>query len=666
MTAGPGAPSVRPVDRRGRVALLVAVAVGLVGAVVLLRNTQGGIADRTTPPPTIAIAPTTVSRFAHPAVVLPEPGPPPEPAGEVRSEAGDRTLRLRWAQAVSGAAPRHATGYELRWGRPGALTNVMLVAAPEVELHGLTNGERYEAEVRSVDAYGRRSERVTGAGVPRPPPPEPDRAELTGLYDDFRGGGAPDPARWAVQRTGRNCLRAGAGAGIETGRLVLDLRCGNTEGVLRARVPLRLTAGPTLGRIMVVTDGPIPGGELTIAVVPEPVTTLGVAAGTSLPETEPGRAVEDPGLPPGTIRAVITAGGARIAAGPATPRTPDPAPAAGLSQVMGAPGVTARWDLRLGTGGVTLHRDGKLAASGDVLPGWTQASVLVGFAAPPGDSARVHVDAIGFTGEASTPPNVVDLPGVHAGDVIYPLDVTGPTRRPFAAAPGAQSARLQVVAGPATQCTDRLVADFELASGLPLVAAAPGAVPSRGPYCPYVAALPAELLDRLRGGDLSSPAIRSKDNHGLSLTSVLEVTYPPGLRVSRKAATESPGDPPDGEQHRLPHLSAELLNAAGERLVAGDPVPPGRVVIDVLLDGLAGQRETGELAGVAGIQIELDDELVAGLPTVSPGPAVAGHYQFGLSVSQLQPGSHVLQLRLLSTESGIRPRGLWLSFQVKP
>jgi hypothetical protein len=45
---------------------------------------------------------------------------------------------------------------------------------------------------------------------------------------------------------------------------------------------------------------------------------------------------------------------------------------------------------------------------------------------------------------------------------------------------------------------------------------------------------------------------------------------------------------------------------------------------------------------------------------------VAGHYQFGLSASRLNPGSHVLQLRVLSSESGIRPRGLWLSFQVKP
>lgn len=659
----------RGVDRRGRVALLVAASLGLVGAVVLLRNTQGGVAGRELPPPTIALAPTTVSAFADPVVTLPEPGKPPDPAGEVRSEPGDRTLRLRWAQAVAGQPPRGAAGYELRWGRPGALTNTMLVAAPEVELHGLTNGERYDAEVRSVDAFGRRSAPARGSGTPQPRPPDPARAELTGLYDDFRGDDAPDPRRWAVQRSGRNCLRTGPGSGIEDDRLVLDLRCGSSEGVLRARAPLTLTAsgaGGELGRVMVVTDGPVPGGELSIALVPGPVTSLGVAAGAAPNGAQPGRAVEDAMLPAGTIRAVITADGAAIAAGPGTPRTTNPAPGGGLTGVSSAPGVTAVWDLRLRTDGVTLRRNGELAASGDVLPGWQQATVLVGFAAPPGDSARVHVDAIGFSGTPATPPNVVDVPGATAGDVVYAPDTAEPQRHQFAAASGVQSARLQVLAGPTVQCPENSVfADFA-AANLTLLAAVPGGLPARGPYCPYVAELSPPLLDRLRNGQLSSPVIRSNANPGVSITGGLELTYPPGAPVVRKPATESPGPPPGGELHRLAHLSAELLNAAGERMVPGDPVPPGRIVVDVVLDGLAGQRETGELAGIAGIELELDGKPVAGLPTVNGGAAVAGHYQFGLSASRLSPGSHVLQLRVLSSESGIRPRGLWLSFQVKP
>jgi hypothetical protein len=444
---------------------------------------------------------------------------------------------------------------------------------------------------------------------------------------------------------------------------VLELRCGSAEAVLRARVPLRLTEGPVLGRIMVTTDGPIPGGQLSMAVVPGPVTRLGVAASGNLPRAEAGRAVEDAALPPGTIRAVITADGAAITTAPGTPRTPGPAATAGLTPVLGAPGVTARWDLQLATDGVTLRRDGDLVASGDALPAWQEATVLVGFAAPPGDSARVHVDAIGFSGPPSAPPNVVDTMGVIAGDTTYPPEAEGPPRRNFSAASGARSARLEVVAGPTPACVEDLSADFGTAK-LPLHAAVPGAAPANGPYCPYVAEFTPELIDQLRRGQLSTPIIRSARSAGLSVSAVLEVGYPPEVSVSRRPATDPPGPPPNGEQHRLAHLSAELRNAAGERLVEGDPVPRGRVVLAVALDGVAGQRETGELAGIAGIEVRMDGKLIAGLPTTSDGPAAAGVYQFGLSASRLNAGSHVLELRVLGSQSGTRPRGLWLSFQV--
>jgi hypothetical protein len=653
-------------------AVLLAGAAGLAVAVVLLRSTQGSApSERSAPPPTIAVAPTTVARFADPGVVLPEPGAPPDTVGDVRSEAGDRMLRLRWAQAVSGITPRGATGFEVRWGRPGALDRTMLVAAPELELRGLTNGERYDAEVRSVDAFGRRSAPVVASGVPQPGQPDPSRATLTGLYDDFRTETAPDSARWAMQRTGPNCLRAGPGSGEEDDRLVLDLRCGSAEAVLRARVPLRLTGGPVLGRIMVITDGPVPGGELSISMVPGPVPMLGVAAGGHLLGPAPGTAVEDAGLPPGTIRAVITAGGAAIVAGPGVPRTPAAAPAGpivGPTAVLASPGVTARWDLQLATDGVTLRRDGELAASGDVLPDWREATVLIGFAAPPGGSARVHVDAIGFSGEPSEPPNVVDIVGVIAGDTAYPRTATGPgpLRRTLGATASAQSARLQVVAGPSGRCVeDDLTADFE-GSSLPLRPAVLGGAPAGGPYCPLVADLTPELMDRLRGGTLRTPVVRSAEGSGLTVSGVLAVTHPPGVVVTREPVTDPPGPPPAGAHHRLAHLSAELRNAAGERLVDGEPVPRGRVVLDVSLDGLAGQRETGELAGMAGIEVRLDNQLMAGLPTTGDGPAPAGNYQFALSASRLRAGSHVIELRVYGVVPGTRPRGMWLSFQIAP
>ncbi|HEY0639286.1 MAG TPA: hypothetical protein VGD67_16670 [Pseudonocardiaceae bacterium] len=658
-------------DRRGRrVALLLAGAVGLTAAVVLLRQTQetGGTQENSAPLPTIAVLPTTVPRLADDGVVLPEPGERPGSVGQVQVRSGDRTLRLRWGQAVTGVTPSGAAGYDVRWGRPGALDNRMLVAASEVELRGLDNGERYDVEVRSVDGFGRHSEPTTGDGTPERREADPLRGALTGLYDNFSGDDAPNPQLWAVHRGGSRCLRAGAGTEQEDDRLVLDLRCGSSEGVLRARVPLRLDQGTVLGRVVVVTDGPIPGGALSIALVPGPVTSLGVGAGSRQPSTGPGVAVEDPALPPGTIRAVVTAEGAHITAGPGTPRTTSPAPTDELTPVLGSPGVTARWDLQLTTNGVTLRRDDELAASGDVVPGWTEATVLVGFSASPGDSARLHVDAIGFSGAASTPPNVVDLPGVLAGDVAAPPpspDREHPRRPPLDAAPDAVSAQLQVTATETPVCLPGdLTADFGNGLVLPLAPPVPGAAPPTGPACPLAAELTPELLALLRDGTLTPPLVRSTSGAGVAVGGTLAVTYPPGLTVRRSPATDPPGPPPRGDRHRIAHLSAELRNAAGAELVQGSPVPRGRTVLQVTLDGLAGQRETGQLGGVAGLEVHLDRVLIAGLPTVGDGPAPAGVYRFGLSAARLSPGSHVLEVRVLGSESGARPRTFSLSFEV--
>ncbi len=661
----------RRVDRRGRIALVLAGAVGLTAAVALMRQTQETASRETDAPlPSIVVLPTTVAKFAEAGVVLPESGDGPDTAGEVRATPGDRTLRLSWARSIGGDQPRGAAGYDVRWGRPGALDNTMLVAASEIELRGLTNGERYDVEVRSVDAYGKRSAPVAGSGTPEPKGDDPLRPVLTGMYDDFRADNAPDPADWALQRAGRNCLRAGAGTDAEDDRLVLDLRCGNSEAVLRARAPMKLGAGSDLGRVVVVTDGPVPGGEISIALVPGPVTALGVAAGANLATPEPGRAVEDAALPPGAIRAVVTSSGAKIATGPGVTRTGAAPPRGETASVLGSPGVTARWELRLTTDGVTLHRDDELAAAADVVPSWQEATVLVGFSASPGDSARLHVDAIGFTGERTEPPNVVDYPGMTAGESVQPMpgDLAAgradPKRRLIDRAPTAEAARLQVLAGPTARCAEGdLIADFN-GPLVTLVAAVPGGLPANGPYCPYVGEFPPELLSLLRDGVLTTPVIRSPKSIGISVAGVLSVTYPRGKNVERGPAAEPPGPPPTGERHRLAHLAAELRNAAGEELVAGDPVPKGRVVLDVVLDGLAGQRETGQLGGIAGIEVRLDNKLVAGLPTISDGAAPAGGYRFGLSVAELDAGSHVVEVRVLGVESGARPRSLLVGFQV--
>jgi hypothetical protein len=655
--------------------MMLAGIIGVALAVVLLRLTQESAPTGRSIPTTPRPAPTTVEQLAEPGIVLPAAGEPPAGAGKVQADAGDGLLRVRWGQAVSGSTPRGATGYDVSWGPDGRLDRHLLVAAPELELRGLTNGTRYDVEVRSIDAYGQRSPPVRGSGVPAVGEPDPWRQTFTGLYDDFRSGSGPvpDPDRWAVQRLNSSCLRAGPGQDEEAGRLVLEVRCGSTTAVLRARVPLRLNSGDVLARIGLVTDAPIPGGQVAISLVPGPVAMLGVPPDADLRPAEPGHAVDDPNLPLGTIRAVIDASQAEIVAEPSVPRTP--VSTGQLSTVLGSPGVTSRWELELASGGVALRRDGLLTATGNVRPEWTEATVLFEFTAPPGEIARLHLDAIGFTGQpGAPPPKIVDVPDVITVPHIYLYVEPGPDTRTLPATPG-QSARLHSVIGPVRDCR---LADLAADFGGPLVPMAPvmpGAAPAGGPYCPFAAELPANLLDLLRRGVLHTPYLRVRgiESPGSSMPvagSFLEITLTPDAAVDRAraggaAAVPPPGPRPASNQNRLAQLSAELRNAAGAALVPGAPVEHGRLVLDVTLDGLTGQHVTGQVGGVAGIQVLLDDHTVAGLPTTRDGPAVGGSYQFGMSLNSLNPGGHVIEARVYGTESGTRPHSIWINFQLR-
>src|SRR5215207_8242100 len=246
--------------------MLLAGVIGVVLAVVVLRQTeQTAPSGRGNVPTTFRPAPTTVQEQAEPGIVLPAAGEPPADAGTVQTDAGDGRLRLRWGRAVSGHSPDRAAGYQVSWGLQGRIDRHMLVAAPELELRGLSNGTRYDIEVRSIDAFGQRSAPVRGSGVPAPGKADPWGRAFTGLHDDFRGVTAPDPTRRAVQRIGSNCLRAGPGEGEEAGRFVLELHCGSSTAVLRSRIPLKLTGGDVRARIGLVTDAPIPGGQVSIS-----------------------------------------------------------------------------------------------------------------------------------------------------------------------------------------------------------------------------------------------------------------------------------------------------------------------------------------------------------------------------------------------------------------
>ena len=646
--------------------MLLAGAIGVVLAVVVLRETeQSAPSSRGNVPTTFRPAPTTVEELAEPGIVLPTAGEPPADAGTVQADAGDGRLRVRWGRAVSGHNPDRATGYQVSWGPEGRIDRHMLVAAPELELRGLSNGTRYDVEVRSIDAFGQRSAPIRGFGVPASGKADPWSQAFTGLHDDFRGE-APDPTRWAVQRIGTNCLRAGPGEGDEAGRFVLELHCGSSTAVLRSRIPLKLTDGDVRARIGLVTDAPVPGGQVAISLVPAPVVSLGVLPEAHLAGADqPGPTPEDPNLPPGTIRTVIGGDRATITTGLDVPRTGADLGAPGADAVLGAPGVTSRWELQLGAAGVTLTRDGNLAAAAAVRPDWTEATVLLEFTAPPGEVARLHLDEFGFTGPSSEPPNVVEvLDAVHPRS--YAPGKPGPDTRTLPPMPAAQSAQLHVTMGPARDCApEDLTADFG-GPIVPLQPATRATIPANGPYCPLVAELPANIVDQLRRGVMHIPFLRSEIATALPVAgSFLEITSAPGIKVERPPLVQRPGPADNRERHRLPIPNVDLRNAAGEELVPGAPVERGRLVLDVALDGLTGQRVTGQAGGIAGIQVLLDNKVVAGLPTTRDGPAVGGTYRFGMATNALSPGRHVVEVRVYGTELGTRSRQIWINFNLR-
>jgi hypothetical protein len=71
------------------------------------------------------------------------------------------------------------------------------------------------------------------------------------------------------------------------------------------------------------------------------------------------------------------------------------------------------------------------------------------------------------------------------------------------------------------------------------------------------------------------------------------------------------------------------------------------LIIEVSLDATAGQRVAGELAGLAGVEVRVDDTLVAAIPTVRDGPGVAGRWRIALNPASLGGGDHTVTVRVL-------------------
>jgi hypothetical protein len=584
-----------------------------------------------------------VDRFASNIVVLPSAGRRPAAPERIKVTPGAGTLRLSWADGlVGGSSLDGVAGYEVRWHVEGEqATAARLVAAPDMQLYGLTDGRRYRVAVRSVDAFGQRSAAAEVFGVPGPAD-QAALAGLTGMYDDFADPAtaletSPD-ARWHVSGY-RGCI--GLGAGRADGRgLPIDLGCGADMAVMRSRVPMRLTAPEgsdrVLGRVAVRTDAAGPGGELTVDLVPGRADRVGAG-----PQRASRTEESDAGLPGGTIRVSVADTGVQVSTGPggfARGRTREvhAAPRRG-------PGVVHLFEVVLTSSGVRVYQDGLAVAARDVVPAWRTASVLLGFRGPDGRRSRVHVTSAGFTGPPQAPPRVVET-SVRAGTqrVLGPADQEpgiGIARTPLLAA---RAARVVATLSVTPELDPRRVV---VQMGALRVPARPVvAVPSREPGAALtvVANVPRSLLGA-KGPDSITPFVLRAP--GASVNSTLLETY---LEI-----TPGPGwSPPEADvsnpprlHDALPRVVAELANAAGQPLQSTTVPRRGQLVLNVALQPEHAQWDTGAIAGVQGVQVRLDGALIAGIPTVADGPGVGGNYALSIAVGGLEYGPHTIEVR---------------------
>ncbi len=629
----------------------------MIGAVLVLRSTDDTPSTAPVPPPDTETVkpPVRISQFAADNVVLPQPGERPAAPTKLVAVPLPGRLWLTWADAG-------AVGYEVRWSRGADLVGTRLVIAPDTQLDGLVDGQGYQIEVRSVDAFGRRSSATVTTATPRRPD-EPWRTGLTGLFDDFS-----DPhsvladvsgSHWHVSGY-RGCVDLGPGS-VDGKGLPIDLGCGADMAVLRARQPLVLAPVPdaedVLGKVVLVTDTAGPGGELTVDLVPGPADRVGAGRVS-------GGVGPDPSLPAEAVRAVVNDDGASVRAGAGLPaavplRGAVPAPRRG-------PGVLHRFEVRITTHGVEVRQDDTIVAVGGVLPTWRQASVLLGFRGPDGHRSRVRLAAAGFSGPPTALPTLVEA-------VVNPATrkVLGMTE----SAPGVGIARTPL----RSALSARLVATITTAPGLdpsgtvvqlgehtfPARLATPGPPSAQGSAVTLIADVPAALVGG-DGADTLSPFVLRAPGAGDGVSiveSYLEITPGPSWTPPpRSGALDT--DPRRPNPDALPAVEVSFGNASGAPLASSVLPAQGTLVLMVNLNAATAQWDSGGVAGVQGIEVWLDGRLIAALPTAADGPGLGGSYAFSIALRGLGRGPHVFDVREFGPNGAVRPTSLLRNFVI--
>lgn len=656
---------------------MAAAVAGLVlvgGAVVLLRVT--GQAQLQLAPPPIPPPPTSLSRYAAPGVLVPTPGSPPAAPGRLTTTSGPHRLQVLWGSATPGGHdPAGAAGYDVHWGTEGKLSNERLVAEPAVELDGLADNAPATVEVQTVDSFGRRSAPSTATGRPRAD---------TGRYafvDHFDGRVVPDPRLWRLGSEDA-CSNAGRDSGANDRLLITD-SCQGAQLTLRARTPFRLgarTAGGELGRFTIDTSAPGESGELDLDLVPGPVDQLDESAPGPPPHPTPSLAQDDPELPPGTIRIQINttigppATTVQVLVAPGTPRIA----ASGVALApVGAPltGISVRWDVVLRTDGIQVLRNGVEVAAGNVLPSWSSATTLVGFGGPLAGELDAGVNLIGFTGAPTTTPPLLAPPAVSPGAAALNVNqpstpavrglpsVTGSSggQLRFTVLPVAGDPQRPVWNGTGPQPTFTVEVDGQRFPAQPAI---PGTPLLSAVRYPLIAQLPPDVLVT-QAGAVPVTVLTNLTSNGTTSFEVvaadLELTLAPGATPT--VPQPSPPAPPLPGQLAVP--TATLLDAGGLPLPLNQQLPPGRVVLNIVLDGPDGERIDGRIGGLAGFDVWLDGTKLATVPTALDGPGIAGQWQIALDTATMPTGQHSIDVHGFSTDRSIQYVSSTVTFTVK-
>ncbi|WP_018683381.1 hypothetical protein [Actinokineospora enzanensis] len=655
----------RPNRARRAVAIAAGLAV-LVGAILVLRTPPDESKPTSAPPPPPQ---TTVKQYAADNVVVPTPGPRPQPPGKIAVQPGAQRLQLRWgAKATNVPEPQGAVGYEVSWGRAGSTEFTRLVAQPSIQLDALTDGTPYDVAVRTVDSYGQRSEPAHTTATPGA---APDAQPYT-FADHFTSRVIPDPVNWRM--ASNDCARATRGEGEDGTHLVVSGQCSNDPAVLRARPPFRLRDTPVdgeLGRLVIETDHPSMGGELQLDLVPGAADEIaGSPNGPPLPG-EPGRAVDDVAMPPGAIRIRLAAEPeqtrVQVVVAPGTPRLGAAVPI-DQSAPCAEIGMSVRWEVVFRVDGVRVLRDGVVVGGGDVAPAWREATALFGFVGN-ANGLYAGVSMIGFVGAPTTAPVLVVPPPVDPGRVVVAPQADLATSAGGTRLTGNQGAQIRLALipqnAPGEPADDTYTVEIGGAS-FPARPAVVGQPMIRGVHYPIVVDVPADSLVFGPDGRTLVLRVHGPQHEKRAATRVVsasvELIAPEGATSPQSGAgTEAPLPRP---RPALARPAATFYDAAGNPIGENTEVARGRLVLEVRTDGAAGQRVNGRLAGLAGVEVRLDGNRIAGIPTTVDGPGAGGVWRLALSTTGLPPGKHTTEIKLISVDGTVAFAVHYASFQV--